>query len=606
MPKINDIWKEKYGSTFSKKINITPNDNLYKMFKKTAKFIYSNGIANGDYDQKTEQEAIRHLNLEKDANVTPIDISHLTEKEQKQLQLAYKISEDELKGYHFYQMKYKTLKGAEQSKLLFVDPNNKTSAKDQVGYRWKYRDPDYQVTRGGFMKINQDLLIGYDKLQQDIDKNINLKQPGVRYLLEVLENPQAGKKDYQRQYIKDMTVENDENIIRPMTMDDFKEDSLININFSYLESDELNKRIRENVVGSVDKKTGHLHYWHKDSFKLRRDRNHAIDAVQNYINKTYNLTLQQDYENQLLKTSRAAFYQTKKNINKDAQEAMSNLKAEWKDYFNGIEIDNEVDLDKLKELKPEISHTIEALPKGTNGEKPILRFRKLRNHNALGIFTPANNTLAVDFRPNDGGGIGLRSFVHEYGHFLDFNSDTKDGLPKSLSKEFSNILNPTQAEINKLDKSVASSKDKAYLGTPSEVFARSFEVYASNLGMNNSLIMSPNYYKQSERYTTFTPEVKQKIFKYFDKEFPDLKRNIERGSSLKSKSINQKQEPILQSETKQETKIKEIPLNKLPEREIRRQAYLISKNRLHTGHDKEILNLKKAYDKKRAEKQMER
>lgn len=100
MPKINDIWKEKYGSTFSKKINITPNDNLYKMFKKTAKFIYSNGIANGDYDQKTEQEAIRHLNLEKDANVTPIDISHLTEKEQKQLQLAYKISEDELKGYH--------------------------------------------------------------------------------------------------------------------------------------------------------------------------------------------------------------------------------------------------------------------------------------------------------------------------------------------------------------------------------------------------------------------------------------------------------------------------------------------------------------------------
>ena len=55
------------------------------------------------------------------------------------------------------------------------------------------------------------------------------------------------------------------------------------------------------------------------------------------------------------------------------------------------------------------------------------------------MFTPFNNTLAVDFRPNDGGGIGLQSFVHEYGHFLDYN--TKDELPRSLSSDFADVVN---------------------------------------------------------------------------------------------------------------------------------------------------------------------
>src|SRR5699024_6727169 len=111
-----------------------------------------------------------------------------------------------------------------------------------------------------------------------------------------------------------------------------------------------------------------------------------------------------------------------------------------------------------------------------NGKKPILRFRKLRNHHALGMFTPFNNTLAVDFRPNDGGGIGLQSFVHEYGHFLDYN--TKDELPRSLSNDFADVLSKTQAEINNIDSKKAHDY-KAYLNTPSEIFARGFELYTS-------------------------------------------------------------------------------------------------------------------------------
>ena len=103
---------------------------------------------------------------------------------------------------------------------------------------------------------------------------------------------------------------------------------------------------------------------------------------------------------------------------------MSTLSNEWQNNLSSVEIDNEVDLNKLSELKPEISKSLAILPKADNSKKPILRFRKLRNHHALGMFTPFNNTLAIDFRPNDGGGIGLQSFVHEYGHFLDYN--TKD------------------------------------------------------------------------------------------------------------------------------------------------------------------------------------
>ena len=55
------------------------------------------------------------------------------------------------------------------------------------------------------------------------------------------------------------------------------------------------------------------------------------------------------------------------------------------------------------------------------------------------------------------------------------------------------------------------------------------------MGLNNSLIKGSKSYENSIRYTTFTPEIRKRMFKYFDKEFPDLKRNIELSKTNKIK-----------------------------------------------------------------------
>ena len=143
MSKITDIWKEKYGiSNFEKTINITSKDNIYKIFKKTAKFIYKNGMANGDFDEKTELEAIQHLKDnffdQKDATITQIDKSKLTDVEKKNLKAAYKFDDTTFGKCHFYQMDYRNGYHADQSKLLIVDPSNTTSIKDKVNLRWRY------------------------------------------------------------------------------------------------------------------------------------------------------------------------------------------------------------------------------------------------------------------------------------------------------------------------------------------------------------------------------------------------------------------------------------------------------------------------------------
>lgn len=90
----------------------------------------------------------------------------------------------------------------------------------------------------------------------------------------------------------------------------------------------------------------------------------------------------------------------------------------------------------------------------------------MRNHRALGIFTPVNNTVAVDFRSDENGmiekgigkkNIGLQSLIHEYGHFLDYNM-LCDSAALSLSGDFDNILFQTQAELR------ANSKRLALMG----------------------------------------------------------------------------------------------------------------------------------------------
>lgn len=587
--KITDIWKEKYSlSNVRNKISINPNDTLHSIYKKTAKYIYKNGLANSDFNKKTEYNAVfNRANHEygefKNLSINPINLDKLSDEENKLLGSSY----GDITDYHFYQIEYEA-KGQDRSRLVLVDPQNTTAKNDGVNYHW--RDSlESGISKDGFVKYNQELLIGYDILRKDLVKNVDLNK-AAESLIDSLNEKSLGAKKYTYLFEKSLRVEQSKNVIHEVTPAEVQQNDHLRLWLGFgtkkeekLDNTEIEQALKKSpLLMGAENGLGSNYVWNKKAFYHQLDKNKAIDQIGKYLNQTYNLSLQTNFD-QELNSNRATFFMTKKQINQSTEAKMKELADKWKDNVKGVELDNEVDLDKLDKLSPEIKSTLALLPKSENGEKPIIRFRKLKNHKALGIFTPFNNTLAVDFRPNDGGGIGLQSFVHEYGHFLDYN--TQDGFPRSLSKDFQPILQKTQAEIAHIskDNENGTPKNKTYLSIPTEVFARGFEMYVTHLGLDNSLIKSQKQYNNS-RYTTFAPEKSVQE--------PKLETKIS------------EKDPAWKNDLK--TKYDGKALSELPEREIRKRAYLITKGRYHSNQDKQILSLKAKFDRMHAARQLER
>ena len=93
--KITDLMKNTLGiSKVSNKIKLNPDDNISIMFAKTAKFIYKNGLINGDWTEKDFIDGIKAdlahvLNIEKvypsDTDPSTINSKYILSKEQEQL-----------------------------------------------------------------------------------------------------------------------------------------------------------------------------------------------------------------------------------------------------------------------------------------------------------------------------------------------------------------------------------------------------------------------------------------------------------------------------------------------------------------------------------------
>lgn len=218
--------------------------------------------------------------------------------------------------------------------------------------------------------------------------------------------------------------------------------------------------------------------------------------------------IQVQYERTMAKLSKATPYMTKKNINLETQKAMEETKLN--NDFKYIELDNTVDLKKFKLAEKDMLKLNQKLPKGK--KQAELRIRKLGNYKANGVFFPNYNCIAVDFR--EGG--GLSSYVHEYGHYLDYNfSDTL----LSRTDKFKEIVRKYSAILEKKNFSGYSSKyDLAYFTTPTEVFARGFELFVNNKGYEGSFVKTEQEYNNQLEYSAFN-EIKSEVLEYFNNEF---------------------------------------------------------------------------------------
>lgn len=176
-----------------------------------------------------------------------------------------------------------------------------------------------------------------------------------------------------------------------------------------------------------------------------------------------NIKSMEEYERNLGRTVATSF-DTKKNIPPAIIEEMKNTKFR-DERFNFVELDEDIDIEKFRVLEQYYLDVKKVL-------KPVkltaLRFRKLGKHSvagspAAGLYSPFHQAMAVDIRHS-------YSFIHEYGHAIDYLTD-KETI-QSLNKEFLDILDVYSSNLPDSVKGTARS----YFNTPTEVFARAYEV----------------------------------------------------------------------------------------------------------------------------------
>lgn len=213
-------------------------------------------------------------------------------------------------------------------------------------------------------------------------------------------------------------------------------------------------------------------------------------------------------------TEYAKVYQTKKAIPDKVIKAMSN--SGFNDYFGYIEFDEECDLKALAEIEKEFRALQKAIfHQDKKKEEVSLRFRKLGRHHASGLYFPMLKCLCVDVRCPS-------SMAHEYGHMLDYESGnvSKGFKFSSVRETYSYLLKDF---ISKLDKDDPLRKrwegntkyNKSYYLEPTEVFARTLEIYLVQCkGIDNSLVKPDGGFAYPD-----DEELKNAIHRYFDEFF---------------------------------------------------------------------------------------
>ena len=180
----------------------------------------------------------------------------------------------------------------------------------------------------------------------------------------------------------------------------------------------------------------------------------------------------------------AKSYETKRNIPDKIIKAME--ESGFNDFFGFVEFDELTDIKKVKEIEKEFRcFNIALFGKLRESKNVALRFRRLGNHKASGLYYPTLSCMCID--------IGNPySFVHEYGHMIDYNF-SENGIPFSESSAFRQLF---FLYCDLLDESIKNNNLKLtgkynlkYYKTPTEVFARCFEMFVKRkLKMDNSII----------------------------------------------------------------------------------------------------------------------
>ena len=224
----------------------------------------------------------------------------------------------------------------------------------------------------------------------------------------------------------------------------------------------------------------------------------------------FNITLMEEYD-RVQKSDYAKSFETKRNIPTKIQAAMDSTK--FLDYgFGFVEFDEQFDLEKLPDIEEQWGLIHKALPHSET--KPELRFRKIEHRKAHGVYFPIFDCITISVR-------NVNSMLHEYGHHIDFTYDKDQNL--SMSDEFRPLLKGYQKNLS--DGGVYKGAMLNYFLTPTEVFARAFEIYCVTVLPRVSFTESLADYGNKFEYLWLINHTEE-VLSYFDTQFPHIREEV--------------------------------------------------------------------------------
>lgn len=140
--------------------------------------------------------------------------------------------------------------------------------------------------------------------------------------------------------------------------------------------------------------------------------------------------------------------------------------------FAHVEIDDSVDLGQFARLDREAAELADRGWLPTIGADNSIRFRLCGRHRAIGVYSPSLKAIAIDPR-------APRSGAHEMAHAYDFEHGQLSAEPG-----FRPILDRQRAALSGMD---LTDSRLAYWSTPTEVFARAYELHLLSTGRASSM-----------------------------------------------------------------------------------------------------------------------
>lgn len=300
--------------------------------------------------------------------------------------------------------------------------------------------------------------------------------------------------------------------------------------------------------------------------ELKKEKGYDFESAVNHIAFVeHNFVLNQKYSRQSSAT--IATIQTDKKY----QDTELNKSTIFNQLgFRKVEVDTqmyegrEFDYNLFRKVEEDFEEICNKLPHAS--AQPELKLRKLGKHKATGLYAPFLNILAVDVRNTE-------SFIHEYGHYLDYKHGGKENY--SLRDDFEHIITSYSNNFKIISKkkeddlltrlmkaskdpipSVVSLEEKRlsselellkqtekmfdYFTTPTEIFARGFELWVfETITSNSSLLASKETYSNRIEYTSFNG-IKESLFAFFATIFPE--ETIKENSFAASRAFTPKRE----------------------------------------------------------------